>query len=167
MKLYHGSNTIITNIDLEKCRPYKDFGKGFYCTGIKEQAYLMAKRVARIYGGDPYINEFDFSESSYKSNDLNVKIFESPTKEWAIFVLNNRDRKFSNTSSLNCNNDNKYDLVVGPVADDDLALLFRTFKRGLIDIDILVKEMKYKKVSSQYSFHTQKSLKYLKLVGGK
>ncbi|WP_428863329.1 DUF3990 domain-containing protein [Clostridium sediminicola] len=36
MKLYHGSNTIITTIDLEKCRPYKDFGKGFYCTGIKE-----------------------------------------------------------------------------------------------------------------------------------
>ncbi|GAA0177092.1 hypothetical protein SH2C18_03790 [Clostridium sediminicola] len=85
----------------------------------------------------------------------------------ATFVLNNRDRNFSNTSTLNCNNDNKYDLVVGPVADDDLALLFRTFKRGLIYIDILVKEMKYKKVSNQYSFHTKESLKYLKLVGGK
>ncbi|GAA0177091.1 hypothetical protein SH2C18_03780 [Clostridium sediminicola] len=44
----------------------------------------MAKRVARIYSGNPYINEFDFNESSYKSNDLNVKIFESPTKEWQL-----------------------------------------------------------------------------------
>jgi hypothetical protein len=83
----------------------------------------------------------------------------------AIFVLNNRDRRFANKNSLNCNIDNKYDLVVGPVADDDLALLFRTFTRGLIDINILVKEMKYKKFSSQYSFHTEKSLTYLKLVG--
>mgnify|MGYP004442876817 FL=1 len=29
MKLYHGSNTIIENIDLAKSKPYKDFGKGF------------------------------------------------------------------------------------------------------------------------------------------
>ena len=28
MKLYHGSNTIIEQIDLSKCKPYKDFGKG-------------------------------------------------------------------------------------------------------------------------------------------
>ncbi|WP_055666047.1 DUF3990 domain-containing protein [Desnuesiella massiliensis] len=167
MKLYHGSNMIISAIDLEKCRPYKDFGKGFYCTAIKEQAELMAKRVAKIYGGNPYVNEFDFNEEIYKSKELNVKIFDGTTEEWAIFVLNNRDRKFSNINSLNCNNDNKYDLVVGPVADDDLALLFRTFTRGLIDINILVKEMKYKKFSNQYSFHTEKSLKYLKLVGGK
>jgi hypothetical protein len=49
MILYHGSNIIIENIDLNKCRPYKDFGKGFYCTTIKSQAELMAKRVAAIY----------------------------------------------------------------------------------------------------------------------
>jgi hypothetical protein len=49
MIVYHGSNIIIENIDLNKCRPYKDFGKGFYCTTIKSQAELMAKRVAAIY----------------------------------------------------------------------------------------------------------------------
>jgi hypothetical protein len=46
MRLYHGSNLIINSIDLEKCRPYKDFGKGFYCTDIKEQVELMAKMVS-------------------------------------------------------------------------------------------------------------------------
>ena len=29
MILYHGSNMIINEIDLNKCRPYKDFGQGF------------------------------------------------------------------------------------------------------------------------------------------
>lgn len=57
MILYHGSNMVIDEIDLNKCRPYKDFGQGFYCTEIKEQAELMAKRVARIYGGTPYVNK--------------------------------------------------------------------------------------------------------------
>ena len=38
MKLYHGSNTEINSIELSKCRPYKDFGRGFYLTTLPEQA---------------------------------------------------------------------------------------------------------------------------------
>lgn len=45
MKLYHGSNTAIARIDLARCKPYKDFGQGFYLTEIEEQAVQMA--VAR------------------------------------------------------------------------------------------------------------------------
>ncbi len=30
MILYHGSNMIIEHIDLDKSKPNKDFGKGFY-----------------------------------------------------------------------------------------------------------------------------------------
>ena len=37
MILFHGSNIEIDKIDLNKCRPYKDFGKGFYLTEIPEQ----------------------------------------------------------------------------------------------------------------------------------
>lgn len=101
MKLYHGSNQEISTIDLSKCRPYKDFGKGFYLTTIKE--------------------------------------IESPE----------------------CNHDNKYDLVIGPVANDDLALLFRQFESGLISIATLVEGMKYKKLTSQYSFHSERAIGYL------
>lgn len=35
MRLYHGSNTGINSINLAMCRPYKDFGIGFYLTGNK------------------------------------------------------------------------------------------------------------------------------------
>ena len=45
MRLYHGSNVVIQQIDLAKCKPYKDFGQGFYLTGIKDQAFEMAKRT--------------------------------------------------------------------------------------------------------------------------
>jgi hypothetical protein len=32
MILYHGSNIGIERIELDKCRPFKDFGRGFYTT---------------------------------------------------------------------------------------------------------------------------------------
>ena len=51
MRLYHGSNIVIDNINLAMCRPYKDFGQGFYLTDIEEQAQNMP--IAR-YGSCHY-----------------------------------------------------------------------------------------------------------------
>ena len=42
MRLYHGSNVVIQQIDLAKCKPYKDFGQGFYLTGIKKLFKFMS-----------------------------------------------------------------------------------------------------------------------------
>lgn len=42
MILYHGTNLDIKVIDLALCRPYKDFGRGFYTTDMPEQAHKMA-----------------------------------------------------------------------------------------------------------------------------
>ena len=68
-------------------------------------------------------------------------------------------------SPLLSNHQGQYDIVMGPVANDDLALLFRTFSRGLIDIEALVKGMRYKKLNNQYSFHSQKALFLLERLG--
>lgn len=156
MILYHGTNCVVDKIDLNKCRPYKDFGKGFYLTTIKEQAEKMAKRVSRIYGGKPVVNVFRYD--SVVDNGINIKRFDAPTEEWARFVINNRNGE--KTAGDN-NSDNKYDIVIGPVANDDLALLFRQFSNGMIEIDTLIREMKYKKLTDQYSFHTEKALRFL------
>ncbi|QAT43289.1 DUF3990 domain-containing protein [Aminipila luticellarii] len=165
MKLYHGSNMEIIDIDFTKCRPYKDFGQGFYLTTIKEQAAKMAVRVARIYGGSPCIIEYDFNDAALTKSNVRSRVFEKPNKEWALFVMNNRSREFKDITSSECNHDKKYDLVAGPIADDDLALLFRQFSNDMITIDILVKEMEFKQLTNQYSFHTKKAIKYLKKVG--
>lgn len=142
MILYHGSNVKVDKIDLNKCRKYKDFGQGFYCTTIKEQAEFMARRTTkRAASGIPYVNIFELDEKIFSDKDIKIKKFDKPSKEWAEFILNNRDRNFEDISSLECNCDNKYDFVIGPVADDDIIVLFRTFVRGLIDIDTLIKEL--------------------------
>lgn len=165
MTLFHGSNTEIIEIDLNKCRPRKDFGQGIYLTDIADQAMKMANRVARIYGGKPVVTCFEADIASMLSGGYSVLVFEKPDIAWATFVMNNRSFAFSNPSSMECNLQKQYDLVIGPVANDDLALLFRQFEEGLISIDVLTREMTYKRLTSQYSFHTQRAVEQLKKAG--
>lgn len=54
-----------------------------------------------------------------------------------------------------------FDIVIGPVADDTIATLFRNFDDGIIDLQALVNGLKYKKVSSQYLFHSATAIKFL------
>ena len=125
----------------------------------------MASRVAQIYGGEPCVTIYEFDESALTDEDIRVRKFELPTKEWALFVIHNRSREFKDIASEECNLDNKYDLVTGPIANDDLALLLRQFSNGLIDVDTLVREMKFKKLTNQYSFYTRKAIVYLRKEG--
>ena len=166
MKLYHGTNLDIKDIDLSKCRPYKDFGQGFYLTELKDQAMKMAMRVARIYSGSPVVNVYEIDDGFLKTDDLNIMDFgKNPTEKWAVFVMNNRSRTFKDISSLECNLDNKYDIVAGAVADDDMAMLFRQYQNELIDFNTLIKGMTFKKVNSQFSFHTERAIGLLRKVG--
>lgn len=168
MRLYHGSNIAIDNINLAMCRPYKDFGQGFYLTDIEEQAEKMAIRVARIYGEKPIVNIYEIDDDFKDFKDLKIKDFGiQTTEEWARFVMNNRSRVFTDIKNVLCNKDNKYDIVIGPVADDNMALLFRQYENEIIDFETLVKGMIYKETSSQYSFHTEKSVKLLRKVMSK
>jgi len=166
MLLFHGSNTDIKVINLAMCRPYKDFGRGFYLTILKEQAEKMARRVARIYGGSPVLNAFEIDDLFMDSSNLNIKDFGTRTsEEWARFVMNNRSRRFTDFSSSECNFDNKYDVVIGPIADDDMAVLFRQCENGIITFENMVNGMVYKETTNQYSFHTERAISLLKKVG--
>lgn len=158
MKLYHGSNIAVETIDFDKCKPYKDFGRGFYLTEIEKQAILMARRTASIYGGEATVTVFEFDESGALGDlELSIKRFDEPNEEWALFVMNNRSR----THKHPCH---EYDIVIGPVADDTIATLFRNFDDGIIDLPTLVNGLKYKKISSQYFFHSLKGAAYLKAL---
>lgn len=64
MILYHGSNVEIMEVDLNKCKPYKDFGKGFYLTSIKEQAIRMAENKAALYDGEPIVTVYEVDDAN-------------------------------------------------------------------------------------------------------
>lgn len=102
MILYHGSNVEVIDIDLSKCKPYKDFGQGFYLTPIKSQAIAMARRISAIYEGSPIISSFEIPNNILTLDNLHIKNFGTQaTKEWALFIRNNRDR-FLKIFRTNC-----------------------------------------------------------------
>ena len=79
--------------------------------------------MSKIYGGSPVVNTFEIQDDFRKIEDIKVKDFGlETTEEWAKFVMNNRNRTFTNVKDILCNKDNKYDIVIGPVADDNMAL---------------------------------------------
>lgn len=150
--LYHGSNVKIETICLDRCSPYKDFGKGFYLTDIEEQARQMAIRRTRIAGeGTPCITAYAFDERLLRDSSLQVKVFDAPCKEWALFILANR-KGIAQES---------YDIVVGPIADDGVAFQLERYRRRMITLDTLVEELTYRKLNRQYFFGTKLAISKL------
>ncbi|MDR1931648.1 MAG: DUF3990 domain-containing protein [Spirochaetales bacterium] len=163
MTVFHGSNTEIDRIDLEKCRPQKDFGCGFYTTIIREQSLSMAKRTVRIYGGRPVITEFSFDEAILSDPRYAIKKFDKPDNAWALFVINNRNPHFQTDADSNI--DNRYDIVMGPVANDDLITLFNLYQAGNLSEQALAIEMTHRQLTNQISFHTERAVKGLHKTG--
>ncbi len=166
MQLYHGSNAVIEQVDLSKSRPYKDFGRGFYCTNLKSQAEAMAYRVAKLYGGVPFVSVFQLDGKIFDDSAVTIMTFESPSTDWAKFVMNNRKRMTTEPNIEFSNHDNRFDLVIGPVADDEMYAQFQLLQEGMIDMELLAKKLQFMKHSNQYSFHSVNSLKYLSFMEG-
>lgn len=140
MILYHGSNVDIESIDLGRSSVGKDFGRGFYLTASREQAERMGRRRARLYGGEMVVSTFEFDEKAAREAGLNVKDFLSYSKEWADF-----------------------DIVHGPIANDDVGFQIRRLLAGMITIETFLNELKFKEgVTYQYFFATERSVQFLK-----
>ena len=157
LELYHGSNQTIEQIDLALCKPYKDFGRVFYLTDILQQALDMAYRRTRVVGsGIPTVTKYLFDEKFLRNGSLKVLSFDQPSKEWAKFILANRDRKSKFIHD--------YDVVIGPIADDGVAFQLQKFKDGGITLNELVKELTYKHMNHQYFFGTEKAISLLQRI---
>ena len=152
MILYHGSNMIIEEIDLEKSKPNKDFGKGFYLPESESQAMEMANFKSALLGGEPIVTKFEFDIGAMQNTNLRTKVFEDYSEEWADFVFANREGQ----------DVEQYDIVYGPIANDKVGLQIRKLKDGSIDKAEFLNRLKYMKgVTYQYYFGTEESIKYL------
>lgn len=157
MILYHGSNVAIEAIDFAKSKPGKDFGVGFYLSPEQEQAQEMAQKKALLFGGMPTVTRYEFDEEAAKA-DANIAYlrYEHYCEEWGQFVHKNRKNK---TRTLL----HSYDIIYGPIANDDIGFQMRRVDANLIDWKQFVKELERKGGETfQYFFGTERSLKYLK-----
>ena len=153
MILYHGSNVAIDHIELEKSKPFKDFGQGFYLSENEGQALDMAQLKALTFGGKPFVSKFEFDTSLMHNSDLRIKIFKEYSEEWADFIFANREGT----------DVEHYDIVYGPIANDKVGLQIRKLKDGSIDKTEFLNRLKYMKgITFQYYFGTERAIKHLK-----
>lgn len=157
MKLYHGTNIDFDHIDINKSKPNKDFGRGFYLSADYEQAKNMADiKVEQMETGMPLVQEYSISEIEIKS--LKCMTFDDYTEEWAKFILLNRN----NPSAVPAHD---YDIVIGPIADDRVGVQLWKYESQLIDLPTLIKRLKYMKgITFQYFFGTERAIKLLKRI---
>ena len=153
MKVYHGSYTEIDRIDLSKCKPRKDFGRGFYVTKYFEQAEFWAKRVGKDHNSEGFISEFEFDEFTYNDDDLQILRFDGYNEAWLDFVIANRSETRGNKHA--------YDIVEGPVANDDIAQRIWIYLRGEISKKDFLEELKFHRPTHQICFCTVESLQML------
>lgn len=129
-------------------------------TSDKAQAMEMAVRTSRrMMEGTPILNTYQFDENilSAKDTPLEIKIFEGYSIEWAEFILMNR-KNLSNTPA------HKYDIVIGPIANDTVGLQMHRFTQGYISIERMIEELKFNKPSIQYFFGTELAISYLEKI---
>lgn len=157
MILYHGSNVKVEHPEIRLSNRFLDFGAGFYTTTSLSQAENFAEKVtARKNEGIPTVNVFEFSDSFL--SDLKILSFDYANEAWLDFVFNNRNGISSKK---------EYDLIIGPVADDDVYRTFVLYSVGVLTKEDTLKALKIKKLFNQYVFVTEKALSYLNFLEAK
>ena len=155
--LYHGSNVGIDVPDLAHSKPFKDFGSGFYLSADEQQAWDMAyQKVNQTQIGTATVSKFLFDEAVMSSKELKVLIFDDYTEEWAKFILANRSRNVMQPV-------HDYDIVYGPIANDNVGEQVVLFKGGYITKERFLRKLKNMKgITFQYAFCTEAAIAKLK-----
>lgn len=142
LMVYHGTCSDFDKIDLKKSHNRRDFGKGFYTTILRFQSKEWAYRLSlREKKNRYYVYEFVFEEVAA----LQVKRFDT---------LNRSKGGLQH----------EYDVVIGPVADDNTMETVQLYIANILTAKEAVERLRYCKVNNQVSFHTEKALEYLKPV---
>lgn len=145
MTIYHGGYLSVDNPIIKISKNTKDFGFGFYCTIIKEQAERWAKRyntkIVSIY-------------NVRLDSSLKIKEFKEMSDEWLDFIVDCRKGK-----------SHDYDIVIGAMANDQIYNYISDYIDGVITREQFWIMAKFKYPTHQINFCTDKALKCLEYRG--
>ena len=141
MTVYHGGYTKIEQPKIIPGKNTKDFGNGFYCTIIREQAERWAKRY-----NTPVVNTYTVRLDSR----LDILEFSEMTDEWLDFIVDCRSGK-----------PHHHDIVIGAMANDQIYNFVADFIDGVITREQFWVLAKFKYPTHQIVFCTEEALKCL------
>ena len=143
--VYHGSYCKVEKPKLLDNKYTKDFGNGFYCTILKDQAIRWANKYDK-----KIINLYEYHEN----NNLKIKEFTIMTEEWLDFIIESRNGK-----------KHDYDIVIGAMADDQIYNYITDLLNGEITREAFWELAKFRHPTHQIAFCTDEALKTIKFVG--
>lgn len=147
MILYHGTTEVIKHPDISFSKDYLDFGKGFYLTTFQEQAEKWAMRKALRKQRSAVVNVYELCGCLERYKVLR---FEKENEKWLDFVCACRrgERVYE-----------KYDIIIGAVANDDVFKTVDLYFRGVWDRQKTLSELRYYKMNDQVCITSQTVLK--------
>lgn len=157
MKLYHGGLTEVKNPRIIVGEHIGDFGTGFYTTtDIQQARRFVLTKCDREKKDRGIISVYDIRDDFLTIPELQIRIFKKADEDWARFVEANR---------LDPYYKHDFDLIFGPVANDQVYASFALYENDLIDFNELLNRLKVRKLTDQALFHTEKALSFLRYAG--
>ena len=142
--IYHGSYCKIENPKIIVDKYNKDFGVGFYCTILKEQAIKWANKY-----DTKVVNLYEYHENK----NLKIKEFSMMTEEWLDFIIDCRSGK-----------KHDYDIVIGAMADDQIYNYINQLLDGEITRAAFWELAKFRHPTHQIAFCTERALETIKFI---
>ena len=144
MLVYHGSYTAIAQPKIIHGKYMKDFGYGFYCTVIKEQAQRWANRFEI-----PTVNIYEL----HMNERLSILEFKEMTEDWLDFIVACRNGM-----------PHTHDIVIGSMANDQIYNYISDFVEGIITREQFWTLARFKYPTHQICFCTESALRCLSFV---
>ena len=156
MKLYHGSNIEVATPKLIQGTRALDFGQAFYLTSDFDQASRWAKTsVLRRKEGRAIVSVYEFDESA--ASQLRTLNFPGPDAAWLKYVSQNRN---------GINDTVDYDIVSGPVANDNTMPVLNLYFKGAYSEDEALRRLLPHRLRDQFAMKTDAALACLKFIEG-
>lgn len=151
MILYHGSNVEVRRPKLLKKPRQLDFGAGFYTTSDLNQGGRWAKRTSwRLGEPNSVVSVYELRDDQIL--DLRTLRFKIPDQGWLRFIVANR----KGLPILD-----SWDLIIGPVANDQTASVIDLFLDGMYDEDEAIRRLLPQKSKDQITFKTNTAIQLL------
>lgn len=115
---------------------------------------FSAKVAARNKHNFGMVTEYDLPDEALE--ELKVLRFPTvPNTSWLEFVVSNRSGRYDGE---------KYDLIIGPVANDNVYRTIGLYMTGVLSQRAAIEDLKVRELFSQVVFASEKALSALRYV---
>ena len=146
--IYHGGYVPVEKPELRQGKYPKDFGFGFYCTEIYEQAVRWALRY-----DTPVVSKYQYKIDG-STQKLKILQFDEMTEEWLDFIVQCRSGK-----------GHDFDIVSGAMANDQIFNYIADFMAGILTREQFWVLAKFKRPTHQICFCSAAALDCLSFSG--